>query len=191
MNTGKYLYSHHFTVFTSFYVKLYSNINTRFPNNGVTFDATTQSTSNHLLYSINDENWCGFGCEPDGSFTIRVGTWNEGKHVFKIWTNGSFTLDDKPIATTKNLQDLIVRKHLDFEEISLNVGETIVPYDLTPIIDGYNLVTVLHPDIAYISSHVPARVTFTQYSNVSGDMRIYSDTQVKIRLFLEVLLTKK
>ena len=80
---------------------------------------------------------------------------------------------------------------MDFEEISLNVGETIVPYDLTPIIDGYNLVTVLHPDIAYISSHVPARVTFTQYSNVSGDMRIYSDTQVKIRLFLEVLLTKK
>ena len=80
---------------------------------------------------------------------------------------------------------------MDFEEISLNVGETIVPYDLTPFIDGYNLVTVLHPVIAYISSYVPARVTFTQYHDVSGDMRIYSDTQVKIRLFLEVLLTKK
>ena len=86
--------------------KEYKNIHDRFPSTGISFDTNIKDTSNHLLYSINNENWCGLGCTPDGSFTVRVGTWNEGKHIFKICSNGAFTFDDQDIITNSDFDDV-------------------------------------------------------------------------------------
>lgn len=43
-------------------LKNYNYIHDRFPSTGISFDPNIKDTSNHLLYSIDNENWCGLGC---------------------------------------------------------------------------------------------------------------------------------
>lgn len=84
-----------------------------------------------------------------------------------------------------------MRKQLDLHEVHLIVGEALVPFDLTSIIEGYDILAILQQVVAYTGSHVPARITFTEYYETSGNMKVYSDTNVAIRLFLDVLLIRK
>lgn len=85
---------------------------------------------------------------------------------------------------------MIIKKTFDFyDEIPLTVGDNKIPYNLTELIQGYKIF-MIRPLIAYSNSHIPAQITFTGYYSPIGIMRAYSNTNVSIRLFLEVLLVK-
>ena len=73
---------------------------------GIEFDSSNKKTVNHLLYDIDNENWCGLGCDSDGSFAVRVGVSDIGKHVFKVKTNGSITFDNKSLVTNSDIDVL-------------------------------------------------------------------------------------
>lgn len=89
-----------------------------------------------------------------------------------------------------NLDKLIVKKTFDFyDEIQLTAGCNEIMYNLTELTEGYK-VLMIQPLIAYINSHIPAQITFTEYYNPIGVMRAYSSTNVSIRLFINVLLIK-
>ena len=84
-----------------------------FPKQGsIEFDSSNKKTVNHLLYDIDNENWCGLGCNSDGSFAVRVGVSDIGKHVFKVKTNGSITFDNKSLVTNSDLP-IIESHHLN------------------------------------------------------------------------------
>ena len=86
------------------------NINAMFPKQGgIEFDSSNKKTANHLLYYIDNENWCGLGCNSDGSFAVRVGVSDIGKHVFKVKTNGSITFDNKSLVTNSDIPHLNIK----------------------------------------------------------------------------------
>ena len=113
------------------------------------------------------------------------------RKFYRLNINNTGWTDWEMYITNSDLKNLIVRRRLDLQEVILNAGETLIPFDYTSIMEGYDLLAILQPSIAYTGSHVPARITFTEYQSIAGTMRVYSDTDVAIRLFLEVLLIKK
>lgn len=56
--------------------------------NGLHFDTSDPSSARLLVYKVDDNNWCGIGCDPSGMLHIRVGLAKDRVKDYMFSTDG-------------------------------------------------------------------------------------------------------